>query len=107
MKIFREILTEASPAAIMPMESFITNSLEVIIMVLGAPTYSFQYNNQTPGVGGGSRTIANLNLNTEINDDGITPAAWIEFINGVFAELGITFGTTYPKIVETRAYELE
>lgn len=73
---------------------------------LGPASYSFQYSNQTSGLTGvGSRTISGLNLNTEANDDGITPEAWYTFFNNVMSALGLTTGATYPKLIETRRYE--
>lgn len=73
-------------------------------MTLGAPAYSFQYTQQMPNMTTSTRTISGLNLNTEANDDGITPAAFAEFINGVFAALGISY-TNLPKVIEQRVYE--
>lgn len=73
---------------------------------LGPAAYSFQYSNQTQGVTANSRTISGLNLNTEANDDGITPAEWFTFFNNVMTALGLTFGATQPKLIETRRYEM-
>lgn len=72
---------------------------------LGAPSYSFQYSNQTSGVEAGSRTINNLNFKMSEQDDGITPQDWYAFFNNVMTGLGLTIGTTQPKVTENRLYE--
>lgn len=81
---------------------------------LGSPTYSFQYTNYYPVQGqpdfSASRTIANLNMNTEANDDGITPTDWFTFINNVLTGLGVSYidpnKGVLPKLVETRYWEI-
>ena len=72
---------------------------------LGAPSYSFQYSNQTPNVSATTRTINNLNFKMSDSDDGITPAAWYTFFANVMNALGLTTGATYPKVIENRIYQ--
>lgn len=75
-------------------------------VTLGAPSYSFQYK---PIMGGttvsGTRTINNLNFKMSETDDGITPAAWYDFMINVVQALGIGFTGVTSKVIETRLYD--
>lgn len=78
-------------------------------MTLGAPSYTYQYSNQTSGIKAGTRSISGLNLKTDenTNPDGITPNQLHEFMQTVMSTLGITTGATYPKLITNQIYDAD